>query len=307
MKSKWNKMILFLFGLFVLTGCGAAQNEQAGRSYQIYVVNKDETKVNSYEYTTETTDETLLLQELIEKLQEAPVETTNRAAIPEEIKVESYSWNKDQLTIDFSEEYSELSQTGEVLSRAAIVRTLCQLDQIDYVSFLIGDKELLNASGISVGMMGADQFVENNGSEINSYERTSLRLYFADKTGKLLKAYDEKVSYNSNISMEKLVVEQLVSGPQKEDTDYYATIPTDAKVLSVTVKDGTCYVNFDAGFNTAVEGVSAEATVYSIVNSLSELTNVNKVQISIDGETDVTYQESISLSGALERNYEIME
>ena len=78
-------------------------------------------------------------------------------------------------------------------------------------------------------------------------------------------------------------------------------------MLNVTVKDGICYVNFNSAFLTQPYSVSAEATIYSIVNSLSELTGVNKVQISIEGDSSVIYKETISLTTPFERNLDLVK
>ena len=64
-------------------------------------------------------------------------------------------------------------------------------------------------------------------------------------------------------------------------------------MLGVTVKDGTCYVNLDNGFLTQTYNVSAEVQIYSIVNSLVELSNINKVQIAVNGNTDMIFREKI--------------
>ena len=101
-------------------------------------------------------------------------------------------------------------------------------------------------------------------------------------------------------------MEQLIQGPNAAQ-GMQASIDPATKVISVTVKDGTCYVNLDDSFLNQVGNCMAETTVYSVVNSLTELTNVNKVQISVNGETDILYREKISLSQPFERNYEIME
>ena len=53
--------------------------------------------------------------------------------------------------------------------------------------------------------------------------------------------------------------------------------------------------------------VTPEVTIYSIVNSLVELSGVNKVQISVNGSTDVIYMETVPLSQVFERNLEIMD
>ena len=53
--------------------------------------------------------------------------------------------------------------------------------------------------------------------------------------------------------------------------------------------------------------VLPEVTVYSIVNSLIELQSVNKVQISVDGNPNVIFRDTIDLAVLFERNLDIMK
>ena len=134
-----------------------------------------------------------------------------------------------------------------------------------------------------------------------------LKLYFANADGTMLIATNRTMAYNTNISMEKLVVEQLLSGPASDVADVvYPTINPNTKVLSISVKDGICYVNFDENFLTQIYSVSSDVAIYSIVNSLAELTQVNKVQISVNGETNIMFRESVSLSTIFERNLDLV-
>lgn len=113
------------------------------------------------------------------------------------------------------------------------------------------------------------------------------------------------MEYNSNISMEKLVVEYLVKGPDIDGV--YPVINPGTKILSVTVKDGICYVNFDENFMTQLYNVTADVVIYSIANSLVELPNVNKVQIAVNGKTDIVYRETFNLSNLYERNLDLVK
>ena len=85
-------------------------------------------------------------------------------------------------------------------------------------------------------------------------------------------------------SVEKIVVEELIKGPANDD--HIATIPTDTKVLSVETKNDVCFVNFSKEFVTKHQGGSSGElfTVYSVVNSLTELGTVGSVQFLIEGE-----------------------
>ena len=52
--------------------------------------------------------------------------------------------------------------------------------------------------------------------------------------------------------------------------------------------------------------MTSEVTIYSITNSLVELPNVNKVQIAVDGETNISYRENVSLNTVFERNLDLL-
>ena len=47
--------------------------------------------------------------------------------------------------------------------------------------------------------------------------------------------------------------------------------------------------------------------MYSIVNSLTELPGINRVQLSIEGNSDLNYMEKLSLLQPFEKNIEIID
>ena len=104
--------------------------------------------------------------------------------------------------------------------------------------------------------------------------------------------------------MEKLVVEQLISGPVNGET--WPTISPDTKLVNITVRDNICYLTFDSAILTAVNNVTTDVTIYSIVNSLVELSNINKVQISIDGNKDGKFRDKYEASTVFERNLSLV-
>ena len=127
---------------------------------------------------------------------------------------------------------------------------------------------------------------------------------YLTEDGKNLIAGQRKVVYNTNISMEKMVVEQLIKGPQL--AGYYPTINPETKVLSVTNKDGTCYVNLSEDFLKQPYDVSNDVTIYSIANSLIDLSTVNRVQIQVNGSSKVSYRETTNLEDTFERNLDLV-
>lgn len=79
------------------------------------------------------------------------------------------------------------------------------------------------------------------------------------------------------------------------------------KLLSVTTVDGVCYVNFDAGFTNQDYEIQEPIVIYSIVDSLSELSTVSKVQISVNGSTKGVYRDSYKLDKIYDRNLDYLE
>lgn len=308
MKRDGRRIIPALLALLlaVLTGC--AQNREEPKEpegYQIYYINKEETAVvrEAYAPQGETAEE--LLNEFLLQLQEDSEDGESKSAIPDNVFLLNYTLDKGQLSLSFDLPYLEMSKPYEILCRSAIVRTLCQIPEVEYVSLLVGDKPLMDSNETPIGPLNEESFVENAGNEINAYTMTTLQLYFANETGDKLVGERVEVHYSSNMSVEKLVVEQLIKGPITKDA--YPALPPETKIVSVSTKDGICYVNLDKGFLEQGYDVLELIPVYSIVNSLTELPGISKVQILINGETNLTYQESIRFETIFERNLDLIE
>lgn len=305
------KRILYMAIIIVMaagmTGCGDdTQNSgNSGRTYSVYYVNNEETGIFSKSYQTATEDGQELLDELIVQLAVISEKKEYKAPLSGDIAILGYTLESGQLAINFDEHYKEMDSIKEILVRAAIVRTLSQVKDVSYISFAVNNEPLMDNGGTVVGNMSADMFIDNEGNEINTYEKVNLHLYFANETGdRLVEENQRNVVYNSNISIEKLVVEKLIEGPHSEGS--YPTVNPETRIVSVTVKDRICYVNLNEVFLNQPYNVTSDVTIYSITNSLVELPNVSKVQISINGDTSVSYKESVSLSTLFERNLDLL-
>ena len=69
-KSGWIHKVMFwsvLFSMILLCACGKKEQE-TGKIYHIYSLNNEETAIMSHDYRTETTDQKILLQELLGEL-----------------------------------------------------------------------------------------------------------------------------------------------------------------------------------------------------------------------------------------------
>ena len=72
--------------------------------------------------------------------------------------------------------------------------------------------------------------------------------------------------------------------------------------MAVMTKYGVCYVNLSKAFLQKQGNLRDEVVLYSFVNSLTELPNVNKVQFMIDSETEISFGEHSYLNAPFERD-----
>lgn len=288
--------MLLLSGVF--TGCDGQKKESA---YHIEYLNKEKSRIVPVAYEPEATETEDMIREFLAALCSDVDDVEYRKPIPSDVEVTSYSLDGVLLTLRFDTDYNNMNPVEEVLCRAAVVRTMTQIKGVDCVAFYIGDAPLTDAKGNLVGSMNAESFVENPGEQINSIQNTTLTLYFSNENGDgLVKEMREDVYYSSNVSMEKLIMEQLLEGPGIKGAK--SAIPAGTKLVTVSVVDGVCYVSLDEAFKNQDYKVNEAIVIYSIVNSLSELPTISKVQISVNGDTGGVYRDNFKLEEMYERN-----
>ena len=155
--------------------------------------------------------------------------------------------------------------------------------------------------------MTADQFIYNAGSEMLNFERAEIHLYFASQDGKKLVETYRTVVFNGNIPMERLVVEQVIAGPNGAFN--YPTVNENTKVVNILTRDNICTVTLDKTFLTNPYSVDPEVAIYSIVNSLAELPATRQVQILIEGEENPVFMNTYTINSEtlLQKNTKIVQ
>ena len=302
MKKK-SGLCLIIFILCLLLGaCGRKGADKRG--IRVFYLNRTDHGLEEQNYVPEADDKNRIIEELTAKLSVQPKEMTLRAPVTD-FRLLTTETKGSIVTLNFSEEYYDMSAVEEVLTRTAIVNTLCSFSEVDGVYFMVEGKAFQDADGAEPGIMEPDQFIYNSYTEMRNYERVRLHLYFANEEGdRLVDAY-RTVVYNSNMPLERIVLEQVISGPNGSFA--YPTVNSETKVINITTRDHICYVNLSGEFQSGVPGVLAQTAIYSIVNSLCELPSIESVQISIDGQPDAVFMDSISLIGSFEMNTDLLE
>jgi len=306
--------IMLVFSLLVsisLTACktGSTNSEsdsESRKKLKVYYVSDDLEKLYNDEFDTSDTDTTdATITKIIDKMKEGNFKKAKKPTIPDSIVCTSFYTNKNVLRIEFDKNYYNIDKKdGELLRRAAIVLTLCQLNDVDYVEFYV-EKEPLIVDGKSIGAMSNETFVNDVGKNADYSKRVTVVLYFADSKGDKLIKTEKSVVYDGKSSMEEFVLTKLIEGPDEDDDKTLRTLNSDVGINRVTVTNSRCYIDFDDKFKNKSNGVSEEAVIYSIVNTVTELPTVNEVVITINGKMEKYYQNKVRIDGFISKNYEL--
>ena len=280
--------------------------EEEEDAFRIFYVNAEETGLVSEVYVPESDpgDTQALIEEIIGVLQTSARRMEYEAPMTGDLVLREHRLEEGLLTLDFDMRYLDQDPVTEILDRAAIVRTFSQIEGVDGVTFLVAGSALMHGDE-PVGVMTADTFIYNAGREINTYDKVRITLYFAESSGEALIPVYRTVVYNSNMSMERMVTEQLLAGPYTEEAK--ATLSPDTKVTNVTVQDNTCYVELSEEFLAPLPEIAPEVALYSLVNSLTELYGVERVRISVGGQTAGVLREGIPLDAPLSANTALIQ
>ena len=283
-------IFLGLIGYITFAG---REDKNAKQQYSFYYINSDETKLKEEKYTPEKEDAEVMLQNFSESLNNRETREDGISLFPEGVKISSYSINDGILRLEFNEAYSKMSRTRELLVRTGVVKIFLQVPDIDSVEIYVGKKPLTDTKGQEVGAMNTDTFVEFSGSDGDAYSYDTFTLYFTDKSGTKLVEEQRSVRYRRNLPKTAVILEQLAKGPLEKG--HYPTIPENAEVLSLTRANGICYVDYNSVFQDYALDVSEQIPVYSVVNTLIAATGVKKVEISIEGNKEVTFGKNTQL------------
>lgn len=250
-----------------------------------------------------------LLSLVLTELKAGPKLEGFKPAIPNEVEFNSVNIDRGVITVDVSRQYNSLKASEELVCRGAIVKTLTELGFVEFVKITVEGRELEKPNGKPVGRMGAADIVTDGiiSPELTNYE--TVTLYFANVSASGLVEERRKIAVNPNEPIERYIVEQLIAGPLAEGS--YATVPAEAKLRSIRTEtsDGICYVDFSSDFVTRHTGGSASETltIYSIVNSLTELESIKKVQFLIEGEKQEEFKGHVEFGKPFEPNRDLIE
>lgn len=307
-------LVLCLLMGMVLSGCGksAGGSEEGGQKigeYEIYYTNAEKNQLVHATYKAHSEDFAGILDEVLQQFQTSKSENI-LSALPDGVKINQSSIGIQEVDIDFSSQYLSLGKVDEILLRAALVETLCQLPGVDHVRFTV-DGQPLTIGDTEVGLMNKDSFIVPEKDAINPYRNKEIPLYFSSQGGDGLVREYRKIYYSSNINTERIVAEQIVKGP--ENDNLLPVTGTSVIILGARIKGDTCMIDFSKTVNDLPapdSPVKPETALYAFVNALCDALSdqgVTGVRFTIEGSSDERFRGQVNLDQTFTPDKEIVK
>ena len=312
-----NMVLLCVLLAFVLHGCSSSSGDTADEQkpadgiYQIYYTDLEGTSLVRRDYQAKSEDFEGLLAEILEAFRN-PASTDVRSALPEQVKINSTVIGINELAVDFSVEYLTLDAITELLLRGALVKTLVTLKGVDAVRFTV-DSQNLMIGDEEIGPMTNDTFIVPVGKGINSYRNALITLYFPVDDGSMTTKESRTVHYSSNVNKEKIVIEEMLKGPQGPQSEQMLPVAVDGTLVQdVSVSNGYCIVDFSSEMNSAPPGeviANPETVLYALTNAIIDSCPEDKltgVRFRIEGSTDERFRDQVNLDQVFTRNADVI-
>jgi len=221
---------------------------------------------------------------LMEVYLQGPVSSELISPFPKDLQLLDTQILPGEITLTFDDSLSSLSPAGLRVAAGCIARTLWEYGGYETV-ILKAQTQLLDEKDRLV--LYPEEFVlrDRNVGQPN----IQMRLYFADAQGRFLIEEQRTEPVDGDVSLPEYILRSLIAGPQSEQLQ--PTIPEGTALLDVSVLDGTCFVYFSSEFwqNRPKQQLEERMTVFSVVNSLTQLEEINSVKIVAEGEPGERY------------------
>ena len=120
--------------------------------------------------------------------------------------------------------------------------------------------------------------------------QTIVSLYFRNKATKEIEPEARLIDVKELVKEPyKTLMKLLMQGPKKDSLE--KTIPEGTIINSIELENDTLIIDFSKEFIEKIEGgkEAEEQVIESIVNTMTELTEVNSIKILIDGESNKSF------------------
>lgn len=266
----------------------------------LYFINESGNGIASETRTLHYKDEVDLIRNTLEKLRQGPSSSKLDGIMTKDTQISDVELvGGGFLTVTFSDSFLSDDPSRNVLNVYAVVKTLCTTAGVSSVQVLVDGQPVRDRDNKPLGYISASDI--NLETEEYSSEMMEVTLYFADSNAKKLKPEKRTIKITDQQPVEQYLINELINGTESKELKSILSKKT--VLVSADVDENICYLNFKANFLDDNSGTAEheKLVIYSIVNSLTELNTISKVQFYMDGKR-VDKFGSVSIKNHIGRN-----
>lgn len=296
-----------LIGLFAYMGY--VKKSEGLMDVNLYYYNPADSKIVAEKRSITKTDDRNQIISLVEAAyREGPKTPNLLRAVPDSVDFDITNNGKmlgNVVDIELSSDFNNLSESARLVCIGSIVYTFSDISFVDNVRLSVDGENIAdkyNMYGKNTASLNKDNVVNNPIINPEKINRQKVVLYFLNEKGVKLVPEERSIEVKQSQTLEYQIVEQLIAGPAEDGNS--AVIPQGTKVKDIKTEEGICYVNLTSDFVNKLSGSTEreKLIIYSIVNSLTELNTVNKVQFLIEGEKISEFKGHYDFSKTFERD-----
>lgn len=306
MKNIW----LIVLMVFLLLGCGVEEppitESIISDQLNIYLVNSTSDQLVEVAVEVDTSSLETQVAEIIEKLTFGDAEEGLLPTIPESTMIEAIDLSGARVVIHVTEDFLAMHEVDLLICRSSLIKSLTAIEGVDAIEFYSDGLPLKDEKGKVYGAFYQEDVVTYSNTANSMSKEYPVTLYYPDERGDYLVKTTTTMILAASESIEASLIETLMTVPPISDV--VSPIPEGTVLKNIKVIDGICYVDFNENFRSNHYGGSTgeRMTVYSIVNTLTELPNVSRVQFLIEGEKTSFYKGHLDFSQLFEYNIELI-
>ena len=207
-----------------------------------------------------------------------PVSQGLENPLPPGTAVLSHSLTGGELTLEFDPGLASLSGVDLTVAAGCLAKTFLELTGADVLVLTAGGA-LLNGQ-TSLRLTPDDLQLRDDSPD---RLRQELTVYYTDGERRYL--LPQQVTLSPGTA-EELPIQLLELLQPPEDSGLRSALPSGTRFLSATVSDGLCTVAVNPGFESIrfYTHSSQVLTILAIVNTLTGLPQIDRVELTVDGQ-----------------------
>lgn len=233
------------------------------------------------------------LQAMLELYFLGPQSSDLESPFPRDTALLDWSLENGVLQLELNDAFTQLTGIELTVACGCIARTFLELPDITAVRIFV-EGALLNGESAVTLTKASLQLADDGIDKL----RTDLTLYYTDDDRRYLIGQNLSINLAGQSDIVAYLVEQLQTAPT--GLGLVSPLPKNTKLLGSTIENGVCTLDFSSEFETNAfsDSYAQRTTLLSLVNTLTQLENIDRVEFQLDGTLLARYRQ-INISKAL--------